>query len=363
MHITFIINGLTGGGAERVLVTLANRFVSDGKQVSIVITDTLAPCAYELDNRVRLVYMLNNRPPVKKNIFNKIHRHLWYYYAIRKSVVQEKTDIAISFLTAQNVDSIKALFGTGIPLIVSEHSNVDRVYSKSITRNRKLFYPFASAITVLTRNDYEKWRNTYKNVYYLTNPIEIERTENFNERRKNVIAVGRVKQWDIKGFDTLLSCWKDVKGQCPGWDLEIIGDYDDKAIQSLSEVVGCNVTEIASFLGFRTDVKEYMSRSSVFCLSSRVEGMPMALLEAMSKGCCCVAFDCVTGPSEIIEDHKNGLLVENQNLEELRLSLLEVVRNEKMRLEYSLSAPNVISKYSLDSITGQWYSLFNKIKK
>ena len=117
------------------------------------------------------------------------------------------------------------------------------------------------------------------------------------------------------------------------------------------------------FLGFRSDINDLMLSSAVFCLSSRFEGLPMVLIEAMNSGCCCVSFDCFTGPSEIIRNGKNGVLVESQNVIEMAGALRQVMNNETLRHHFSEMAPQSVKQYSSERVLRRWKILFDKILK
>ena len=159
----------------------------------------------------------------------------------------------------------------------------------------------------------------------MPNPCDtIEDVTPYNERRKNVLAIGRVNMWQIKGFDILLKSWGMVCSKYPQWTLQIAGATDEtslKVLESVAEKANCTNYE---FLGFRHDVKQLMSTSAIFVLSSRTEGLPMVLIEAMNASCCCVASNCETGPSDIIKNKFSGLLAEANNVEDLANKMDEV---------------------------------------
>ena len=117
-----------------------------------------------------------------------------------------------------------------------------------------------------------------------------------------------------------------------------------------------------AFLGFRIDIATLMQKSAIFALSSRFEGLPMALLEAMQAGCCCVSFDCETGPNEIIQNEVNGLLVPAQNIDRLADALEKVISEQKLREYFSSKARDAVDcKYSEDYVMTRWNNLFSKI--
>jgi glycosyltransferase involved in cell wall biosynthesis len=361
-RVLFFIASLAGGGAERVLATLANAFASQGKQVFIA-TYSPKDSAYDLLPDIQRMIVLDEKTPKKKrSILSKIHWRWWKFRKIRTITKTVSPDVVVSFVTPTNNDVLFSLLGLSIPIVVCEHTNVLRSYSKTTSFYRKLMYPFASAITVLTRHDYNLWKHKYRNVVYMPNPIELNQLENHSnmERNKVVLAAGTIISWKIKGFDNLLRCWGKLCHRFPDWTLCIAGKEDDNSMHLLHNIIKDCDCENVVFLGFRRDVREIMRSSAIFCLSSRVEGLPMVLIEAMEAGCCCVAFDCKTGPREIIKENC-GVLVEDQNIKDLEDKLSMVMSNDQLRNRYSINAPKSIHGYSIDNILSRWQILFSKI--
>ena len=165
----------------------------------------------------------------------------------------------------------------------------------------------------------------------MPNPCRINPSVESSERQKVVFTAGRVDDWHIKGYDLLLQAWALIWKSFPDWTLKIAGQYSQNSFEHLDGIAkncGCSNYE---FLGYRRDVVECINSASVYCLSSRVEGLPMGLIEAMGAGCCCVAFNCITGPNEIIQDGYSGLLVEPENVEDLAKKLSLVMSDNDRR--------------------------------
>lgn len=361
MKLLFYIHGITGGGGERVLATLANEFAKRSESVGIA-TDTDTPFAYKIDSRIVLHDLYEGTNDNSTHI-SKIYNSILIRKNIRRIAKQEKPDVIVAFMSALGCSVIASTLGLGIPVVVSEHTNVSRKLGRLLDIKRRLFYPLANAVTILTRYDKKLWKNKYDNVVYMPNPVSLKENKRALDRDKTVLAVGRVNQWKIKGFDNLLRCWAKLCHLHPNWKLKIAGDADTNALEflnTLANELGCCNYE---FLGFRKDVYELMQRSEVFCLSSRVEGLPMALIEAMNAGCCCVSFDVVTGPREIIRHGFSGLNAKNQDNEDLTEYLDRVMSDDVLRKSLASNAPQSIMKYSTDRIINRWYILFNKILK
>lgn len=361
MKLLFYIHGLTGGGAERVMATLMNAFVKQGHKVCVVYTSCTDKSVYPLDNRIEEVFMLNTCSRKSSSLLDKIYRRIWKYFAIRKTAKEYKPDFVISFIRAQNNDVLLSLLGLGYPIIVGDHTNVNREYPIITKILTKLLYPTASAITMITECDYEKWKNKYKHVYYLPNPSEIKINSQVTQRQRVVLAVGRVNAWKIKGFDNLIKAWGKIKDKFPDWKCQIAGLYSENSLYELQLQVRQEDFCSVDFLGFRSDIHEYMQSCEVFCLSSRLEGMPMALLEALNLGCACVSFDCYTGPREMISHGINGLLAEDQNVDDLANKLEQLLLDDKLRNQFHSIAPESIARYSTVNVVAMWNKMFEDL--
>jgi len=142
---------------------------------------------------------------------------------------------------------------------------------------------------------------------------------------RRIFAAGRYTPQ--KGYDFLIHAWAPVARKHPDWELKICGNgHTKQRLQARidQEQIGDQTT----LAGPTDDVPGEMAQASVYALSSRFEGFPLVLVEAMSKGMACVAFDCPTGPADIIDDHRNGLLVPAKDVEALSAALLEMVEDE-----------------------------------
>ena len=104
-----------------------------------------------------------------------------------------------------------------------------------------------------------------------------------------------------------------------------------------------------------------MKKAEIFILSSRFEGLPMVIMEALSQGMACIAYDCKTGPSDIIVNGTNGLLIEDQNIVAMQESLGLLINNKKLRKELSDNALTSLDRFSMQTIITKWEELFAKI--
>ena len=122
-----------------------------------------------------------------------------------------------------------------------------------------------------------------------------------------------------------------------------------------------NIIDSIVFLGFCQNLNEKLKKSSIFVLSSRYEGFPMVLIEAMSQGCACVSFDCVSGPKEIIKDGIDGILVEDQNMLQMEKEICRLIEDDKLRKLLAENAVRNIQRLSIQNISDKWLDLVNNI--
>lgn len=364
MKLLFFIPQMVGGGAQRVMANLINGLVDLDYSITLV-TDTSVDCAYEIDPRIKVVHhFVDDYPCVTTNVFNKLYRRYWEAIQYRKIALSERPDVAISFITRSNYYCIVALFGTGIPVICSEHTNIMRRFPKKVTLKRNFTYPFANCITVLTHYDYRIVKKKFPwHAVRMPNLLPDYSDSETKNKEKVILSVGCVASWDIKGYDLLIKAWGNIANDFPEWELKIAGRYDERSLSVLSEIIDSNNIPRVNFLGFRKDTFDLMLSAEVYCLSSRIEGLPMALIEAMTAGCCCVAYNCISGPSEIIRNNFSGLLAQAESVEDLSQQLRKVLSDDSLRSRLSSNASVSVRQYRKDLVINRWEILFSKVCK
>lgn len=357
MRILFYISSMGGGGAQRVLWSLANYLNSNlGYDVSVA-TNLSKSIAYPFDENIKLID-LEKGIDGKKGIVHYVHSII----SIKRIYKVVAPDLVISFQRGMNGMVLSSLLCTNAKIICSEHSHYLRKYGIVEDIMMNLFYWRANAVTVLTRHDLKICQDKKKtNVIYMPNPLQ-QIIVTSTTRNKVVMAAGVVDRWETKGFDLLIKAWGKICHKHPDWTLQIAGKGSDKSMEYLRNIARYNKCTNVEFLGFRTDISKIMQESAVFALSSRIEGLPMALLEAMQAGCCCVSFDCETGPNEIIRNTIDGFLVPALNVDKFSEALDTVMNNQALRESFSTQAKkSVLDKYSEDYVMNRWKILFSKL--
>ena len=211
---------------------------------------------------------------------------------------------------------------------------------------------------VLSHEDAAEWTEL-NNVTVIYNPLSFFPEQQSDGMQKQVIAVGRyVPQ---KGFDRLISAWSIVSKRHPDWTLSIYGDGMRQQLQQQIDELG-----ISSTCQLRHSVQNIVEKyceSSIFVLSSRYEGFGMVIIEAMACGIPPVSFTCPCGPRDIIDDGKDGILVENGNVEELAKKISFLIKNEEIRKEMGRMARINVDRFKIEHIALQWKTLFESVLK
>lgn len=356
MKVDFIIGRLGKGGAERVMATLSNHFSKMGHQVRIITFDELAD-GYDLHPSIERVRL--TRSIISNVKLNRLFGLLSFY---KKK--NHRPDIAISFLTFTNLISILGCYLRRIPIIVSEHNNHTHTPKPAwlLKINWNYVYRLAKYVTVLTDFDVPFFKDRKANVVVMPNPSSFKNiTTNTHKREKVILAVGSLNRIQHKGFDNLIKIMARVLPNYPDWKLRIAGGGDASNLQTLEQLVRKeNLEKQVEFLGYCDHVRELMGKSSIYVLSSRFEGLPMVLLEAMSQGMACIAYDCVTGPSNMITHEVNGILVADQNMDEMVEQLDKLMQDEQKRLQLGSQALVSLDDYKIERIYEKWERLLPK---
>ncbi|WP_396590101.1 glycosyltransferase family 4 protein [Allomuricauda sp. R78024] len=357
MRLDFVIAHLGSGGAQRVMVLLANHFCSLGYEVNIITFNK--GLAFDLNKNINLVNLHDGKIP------NHTLRSLWKlltYY--RKK--DNRPSIMISFITQLSFVAIIAAKLYRIKIIASEHSNCLSAQKPIFLTNfvRNFLYPLADYLTVLTSYDVDYYLKKKINVTVMPNPLTFDIAPiKDSPKSKVVVAAGNLDRYHIKGFDNLLDIMTPLLLAKPDWKLKIVGGGEKGLSFLKAKAMENKILNSLILPGFRSDIAEIMQESEIFILSSRHEGLPMVLLEAMSQGMACISYDCITGPSDIITHNLDGFLVENQNIEEMKMQMAILMDDESIRKRFSQNAIRSLENFKIENISAKWENLFNNLIK
>jgi len=356
MKIHLIISSLRSGGAERVVSILANSFVKNNHDISIITFSE--GDKYELDKRIKR-YQLHKNLPVFNYVLCRGFINLTTFYAKKNN----RPDIICSHINRMGLVTIPIAKWYGIKIISSEHTNhtfEKKTLDKLFTWN--VLYKMAETITVLTSYDLDFFKRKNSNTVVMPNPNSFTPIKKQNSHReKTIIAIGDLDRYDIKGFDNLIEIAAHLKNKFPDWKVKIVGD-GNSGKKFLENLIHKNkLGNFVELLGYRDDIKDLLRQSAIFILTSRYEGLPMALMEATTQGTACISYDCISGPSDILTHNKNGFLIENQNKAKMLESLTKLMNDESLRLQLGSNAIAASSNFSTERIAEKWEKLFEEI--
>ena len=330
MKLLFVITSLENGGAERVCASLANYF---SKENEVEILYFSGEIFYEISPKVKLNKFSRN---------SRIPRLAAKLLAIRKRA--KDADCVISFMDSTNILSIIATAFLGRKLIISEHSAHDFVGLKWRVL-RRIFYPFATALTVLSRSDFNYY-SFVKNKAIIYNP-SIFKPSFGGQKEKLIIFVGRLEH--VKGCDIFLRALA-LLGLDDFKVLVLGAGSQKKNLQSLSEKLGLKNLE---FLGSVSDIQNYYKKAKIIVSSSRFEGLGNALIESAFFDCIRVATP-TAGALELLEDGKNGFISSDFSEQALAKAILKALNADESVLENTRAESE---KFRLENIAKEWWEL------
>ncbi len=351
--ITFIVSDLGSGGAQRVLTTIANSWATQGRSV----------CVITLADANRDFFPLH--PSITRRIVGGIHDSKYPWEAIwmnlrrmillRRCLRETQSSFVVSFVGTTNIITLLATLGLGIRVVISERNDPAR---QSLGRVwdflRWTMYRFADRVTANSKGvlkTLETFVPSHK-LAYVPNPLSIpEQNEAMPIHPPTILAVGRL--YPQKGYDILLPAFARAASNFPEWRLNILGEGPLKETLA-RQTEELTIQNRVNWLG-RSENPFYHYRSSdIFVLSSRHEGMPNSMLEAMACEMPIIVTDASPGPLEYIEHEQTGLVVPAENIQSLADALQRLMKDPHLRLRLGQKARERVSDCELSHVLQIW---------
>jgi len=363
MKILYITPDITdSGGISRVVSLKANYLVTNmDYEISILSVN---------DCRVERFYDFN--PNIKsfniKETENKFFFLRKYIRFIKNTIHQEKPDIIVVcdavlwlFIPWFVKTKIPTIFETHFPVSYKKEEN-NSLYSKWRSKlilfwRKKTINKFSYSV-FLTADECNFWN--LKKCEVIPNPLSFSIKNKANLVTKKSMAVCMNPY--VKGLDRLLTIWSKITEKHPDWVLDIYGQWNVNST-FIKMADDLKISNNVNFLPPKTDIQNSYNQSSVFLMTSRTEAFGMVLIEAMASGVPCIAYDCPSGPRAIIEEGKNGFLIEEGNLDCYIQKLELLIQDENLRLQMGKNAQESIKKYEIEGILKKWENLFLNLKK
>ncbi|MEU6480052.1 glycosyltransferase [Streptomyces sp. NPDC047017] len=249
----------------------------------------------------------------------------------------------------------------GHPVIGMTHESFDTARKSSRFARVKKYFTDVDRLLALTQEDADRWVGEgLNNVGFLPNPLPVAFGTPSPRTEKTVLSVGRLSH--EKGVDLLLDAWAETVPHQPGWTLRIHGSGEAEAgLRRQCAELGLDGS--VDFAGQTGDVPGALRAASVFVQSSRGEGFPLVLLEAMAGGVPCVAFDCAPGVREIVTHEADGLLARPGNTSELARHLVRLMSDGQLRDRMGEQALRSVRRFDPDAVTSRWEELFDLLER
>lgn len=346
----FFIGTLCNGGAERVVSLLASKMAEQGRRVEIL-TYYESDVAYELNPKIQV-----NAVETLTGEKNKLKNLIW----LRKYFKNNAKTI-ISFLAPFNMLAIAVNLGAGTPIIVADRNDPEKIPSNCMMRSlRNFLYMFADEVILQTEKNkayFNKIVQKKSSVIY--NPVSLGENAGIALRTKKdrkIVTAGRLMQQ--KNQKMLVEAFYEIVKKYPEYTLVIYGDGPCRAnLEDLIKKLG--IEKNVFMPGNTRELHDQIKSAEIFVLSSDYEGMPNALIEAMCLGIPVISTK-VSGATDLIIDHENGLLVDVGNCEGLKNACIELIANKDIAQKCAENAVQLNDELEISKITRQWIDIIEK---
>ncbi len=375
--IMYIYSELTiKGGADKVISDKANYLSTHGYNVTIVTESQMGrPPVFPLQPEVKLIdigldFNKQYTQSIPHRAFTYFSLMRLYRKRLKELLNQEMPDIVITTM-GRSLDFLTKLKDPSIKIgeahttkdhlrslhLMEERGGLYKYFAKSIKSKLIAHAKELKALVLLTPEDAQSWAGVTK-TYVIPNSLQKFPTETAALNNQKAIMIGRYN--DAKGYEYLIEAWDSVHQRHPEWVLDIYGsgELQDSVVQWIKE----RHLEQTMILHEPTDhIMEKYRECSICIVSSRYEGFPMVIVEAMANGLPVVSFDCPYGPRNIIKNGEDGILVEYLNSQALADKICLLIENESLRKQLGKKAKENIQRFSQSSIMEQWEELFKSL--
>jgi glycosyltransferase involved in cell wall biosynthesis len=370
VKVTFLVQSAHKlGGTERSAVSQANALVAAGHEARILsVVKAADRPAFAIDDRVAVDHLVD----LTRAYDEELHGH-------ESRLVPRRWDKQFSALTDLGLEHglrgletdvlvtvTPALLASAVQLVPDPLVVVHQEHRSSSQRTSGLEpllvnAPRADVVALLTPAMADWLRDQLgpvaPEVVAVPNPLP----QGFAPRSlldsTTIVAAGRLVM--EKQFTKLVQAFAEVADQLPGWRLRILGQGHQRP-HLVRETRKQGLWDRVELPGSTTDMRSEWARASICALTSRAEGFPLGLQEAMAAGVPCVSFDCASGPREIVRHEVNGLLVAPESIAGMSTALLRLGTDHDLRRRLGAGALKTAAAWDADTIAGRWVDIFER---
>ncbi|MDX2937621.1 glycosyltransferase family 4 protein [Streptomyces ipomoeae] len=259
---------------------------------------------------------------------------------------------ALNFLSAEHATG-------GVIRVAQEHMNLG-THKRDVQQRIRETYPRFSAVAVLTERDREEYAELLPGTRVIRIPNAVHSLDQVPADPTSKIAVAAGRLFPQKGFDMLIPAWAKLVETYPDWQLRIYGSGEKKSeLRHLIEEH--HLYNHVLLMGHTDRLDDELAKASFYVLSSRFEGLPMVMIEAMSHALPVVSFDCPTGPADVLTHGVDGLLVAPEEPDALADAMAKLMADETMRADMGVAAVLTAASYGPDAVHPRWEALFTDL--
>lgn len=353
-----VISDLGGGGTQRVLQSLIKEWVSLGKRIALITYSDESTDRYQLPPAIKRIVIggLSESGNSISGIVSNLKRAM----KLRAVLKKIESPSVLSFLSTTNILTILATMGLKYRVVIAERNDPARQsFGKMWDFLRRKTYKYADVITANSKGALQTIAEFAppEKCKLVNNPVLHVQSVSNNVAfdAPTILSVGRLHFQ--KAYDVLLRAFSKFSQNNPDWQLLILGEGTLKySLQEQAKDLG--IQDRIKWMGYISDPFPYYHAAKIFAMPSRYEGMPNALLEAMSCALPVVISDALSGPLELIENNKNGVVVPVEDADALAKSLNRLAKDSNLRQILAQNAKQAVKPYLIDQVISQWEFLF-----
>lgn len=369
MKLLIYVHSLENGGAERVVANLANHWASIGWDITILTVAARTTDFYALDPAIRRICL--DMRGGSEDVLSGALRTARRVHALRGWLRDLRPDVALGAMQTASVILALAAWGMpGVRTLGSEHT-YPPMAPLGLAREslRRFAYGGLGAVVALTQES-AWWLETNtqaRSAPVIPNPVSwplaeqeprLDPASACTPGRRILLGVGRLSE--EKDFDVLVDVFGRLSARHPTWDLVILGDGPLRTALG-AQVADAGLANRVFLPGRVGNIGAWYARADLYAMSSRFEGFPNTLVEAMACGLPAVSFDCDTGPRDIIRHGVDGYLVKPGDTHGLKDALDRLMDDDQLRARLAGRALEVRERFSMERIAAMWLDLFGQL--
>ena len=353
--IALVISDMEDGGAQGVVAKLAAHWAAQGSSVAVITQESFEKDFFKVPPEVTRIVAggLGSFGGVAASVF----RNIWRLFLLRRALKQADADVVFVFVGRTIIQTILASRGLRYRIIACERNDpAIQSLGRFWDGLRRIVYRRADLVTANSQGALEHLK-TYVPRYKLRlvrNPVRLYERGPGQKREPAFVVVGRLVPQ--KGHESILRAFASVAPGLPDWRLWIIGQgRRENDLKALSEELG--IGDLVDWYGLVPEPEPYYLRASVFVSASSYEGMPNAMLEAMSASLSVIVSDASPGPLEMVHDRESGVVFPHGSLPRLSETMFELANDAMLRDSLGSAGRAIVEEFSEERVFKVWDEL------